>query len=143
MEWLFNGHFYLSTPLGHIPVVAIFVMKEKRSIYPCFPRLFIQFSEIILAASNESTWILRLLANWRICNFTWFLGTFVHAVGFLEQPSHLHILVKVFIGFFTFQSQYFHYILVQSKTKCYRQILGINQNSFFYGMFYSWFFATF
>ena len=135
--------FLFEYSIGSYPSRCYFCYEGKKAIYPCFPRLFIQFSEIILAASNESTWILRLLANWRICNFTWFLGTFVHAVGFLEQPSHLHILVKVFIGFFTFQSQYFHYILVQSKTKCYRQILGINQNSFFYGMFYSWFFATF
>ena len=36
-------------------VVTIFARKEKVYIYPCFPILFIQFSEAVQAVRNEST----------------------------------------------------------------------------------------
>ena len=93
-----------NTPLGHILVVTIFAKKKKGYIYPCFfAILFIQFSKTVKAVRNESTWILNLLANWKIgissgfCNFYSCSRLF-----WTVQPSTY--TSKCLLSFLTFQS---------------------------------------
>ena len=79
MEWLFNDNFCLNNLILYWIIFELLMFllgKKKVNIYPCFPRLFIQFSKKVLVVRNESDWILSLLVNWKFgisscfCNFS-------------------------------------------------------------------------
>ena len=106
MEQLFNYHFCLSNLILHWVIfqLLVFLLRRWRGVYtPVFCHTFIQFSKTVKAVRSESTWILNLLANWKIEISSGFCNFYSCSRLFWTFQSSTYIR-KCLLSFLAFQS---------------------------------------